>query len=207
MNQAFPAVTATQVLLPGFVIDLAREELRTTKGEHVDLRPRSFAVLRLLAAHVGRLVTKEEIMDQVWEDAAVTEDLLTQCIADIRRAIGDEERRIVRTVPRRGYLLVPVTTHGEPAAMAVATPGISPPPARCPTRSPSSRSGGSRGSIASAGSAAVGGRCGFGGAVLWARQDTRRASAGGATRTLGCRHAVHRDGQFACQHAGRRNRG
>lgn len=107
MNQVFPVPSATRVLLPGFEIDLAREELRARSGDHVELRPRSFAVLRLLATNLGRLVTKDEIMQKVWDDAVVTEDSLTQCIADIRRAIGDDGRKIVRTVPRRGYLLVP----------------------------------------------------------------------------------------------------
>jgi TolB-like protein/Tfp pilus assembly protein PilF len=94
-----------QIRLPSHVIDLAADELRRATGEHVDLRPRSFAVLRVLAENVGSLVTKDEIIAKVWDDAAVTEDSLTQCIAEIRKAIGDEERRILRTVPRRGYTL------------------------------------------------------------------------------------------------------
>jgi DNA-binding winged helix-turn-helix (wHTH) protein len=96
-----------QVRLPQCIVDLAADELRTAKGEHVELRPRSFAVLRLLAEHAGRLVTKDELITKVWDDVAVTEDSLTQCIADIRKAIGDEDRRVLRTVPRKGYLLVP----------------------------------------------------------------------------------------------------
>ena len=64
-------------------------------------------MLRLLAENAGRLVTKDEIIEQVWGDVVVTEDSLTQCVADIRKAIGDDERRILRTVPRKGYLLVP----------------------------------------------------------------------------------------------------
>lgn len=89
----------------GFAIDLAREELRAATGDCIELRPRSFAVLRLLALNAGRLVSKEKIMAAVWDDAVVTEDSLTQCIADIRRALGDGDRRMIRTVPRRGYRL------------------------------------------------------------------------------------------------------
>lgn len=40
----------------------------------------------------------------MWSDVIVTEDSLTQCISDIRRALGDKEQKLVRTVPRRGYL-------------------------------------------------------------------------------------------------------
>ena len=94
-----------QVRLPLHIVDLAGDELRTADGAHVDLRPRSFAVLRLLAENAGRVVTKDEIMGRIWDDVAVTDDSLTQCIADIRKAIADEDRRVLRTVPRRGYLL------------------------------------------------------------------------------------------------------
>lgn len=111
MNQAISPTGLRSVLLPGYEIDFAREEIRTVQGDHVRLRPRSFAVLRLLASNLSRLVTKDELMAAVWNDAVVTEDSLTQCIADIRRALGDEARKIVRTVPRRGYLLL-----GDPAA-------------------------------------------------------------------------------------------
>jgi TolB-like protein len=96
-----------QVKLPFHVVDLAGEELRTQSGDHVDLRARSYAVLRLLAENAGQLVTKDEIMGKVWDDAVVTEDSLTQCITDIRKAIGDDDRRVLRTVARRGYMLVP----------------------------------------------------------------------------------------------------
>jgi adenylate cyclase len=94
-----------QVRLPSHVIDLATDELRSAAGEQIELRPRSFAVLRMLAENAGRLVCKDEIIAKVWGDVVVTEDSLTQCIADIRKAIADEDHHVLRTVPRRGYLL------------------------------------------------------------------------------------------------------
>ena len=117
---------ADRLTLPGFHIDLARGELRTAEGNHVDLRPRSFAVLRLLAENAGRLVTKDEIMDAVWDDAIVTEDSLTQCIADIRNALGDTERRLVRTVPRRGYVLAASPRLASAPGVASDPPGSAP---------------------------------------------------------------------------------
>ncbi len=93
------------VRLPSHLVDLAAGELRNAAGEHVDLRPRSFAVLQVLAERAGNLVTKDQLFENVWDDATVTEDSLTQCIGEIRRAIGDHDRRILRTVPRRGYIL------------------------------------------------------------------------------------------------------
>src|SRR5262245_25674311 len=108
-----PSAARGGILLPGFRIDLERDELLTLEGKHVELRPRSFAVLRLLAFNAGRVVTKDEILEAVWGDVPVTEHALTQSIADIRRAIGDPDHRIVRTVHRRGYVLMAATDASE----------------------------------------------------------------------------------------------
>jgi adenylate cyclase len=93
-------VRQDQITLPSHIVDLAADELRRTTGEQVELRPQSLAVLRLLAENAGRLVHKNKLMAEVWRDIVVTDDSLTQCIADIRKAIGDREHRILRTVPR-----------------------------------------------------------------------------------------------------------
>ena len=113
-----------QVKLPLHVVDLVAEELRTSSGEHVEIRPRSYAVLRLLAENAGRLVGKDELMTRVWDDVAVTEDSLTQCIADIRKAIGDDERRVLRTVSRKGYMLVPAQGSAERPSRVPDRPAV-----------------------------------------------------------------------------------
>jgi DNA-binding winged helix-turn-helix (wHTH) protein len=87
-----------------FTLDLARGSLRVG-GEEITPRPKTFAVLRHLAENAGRLVLKEEIYEAVWPDAAVTDDVLVQCIRELHRTLADEEHRLIRTVPRRGYLL------------------------------------------------------------------------------------------------------
>jgi adenylate cyclase len=61
-------------------------------------------VLRHLAENAGRLVSKRELFATLWPDVAVTDDSLVQCIVEIRRALADDRQRLVRTVPRRGYL-------------------------------------------------------------------------------------------------------
>lgn len=100
------AITSVnKVDIAGFRLDLARGQLRSATGEHIPLRPRSLAVLGLLARTPGEVVSKDEIISTIWNDVIVTEDSLTQCIADIRRAMGDREHRLVRTVARKGYLL------------------------------------------------------------------------------------------------------
>ncbi len=102
----------------GVIADFADETLRDRSGGTVALRPQAFAVLRRLAASPNRLVTKGELMTAVWPGIAVTDDSLVQAVRDIRLALGDEQHAIVRTVPRRGYRLVPPAP-AEPAATAL----------------------------------------------------------------------------------------
>jgi len=88
------------------IVDLGREVLRDGRGDVVPLRPRAWLVLRLLATRAGQLVGKDEIMDEVWSDCEVTEDSLVQAIGDIRRALGGAGRLALKTLPRRGYMLI-----------------------------------------------------------------------------------------------------
>jgi TolB-like protein/DNA-binding winged helix-turn-helix (wHTH) protein/tetratricopeptide (TPR) repeat protein len=97
-------------------------------GIEIRLRPQSFEVLRYLAAHANRLVTKEELFKAVWGSVVVTDDSLAHCLIDVRRAIADERREIVRTVPRRGYVFAaPVRRVEEVLPGADGTPaGLAP---------------------------------------------------------------------------------
>lgn len=97
--------TVDRLDLAGLTLDLRREELRDADGHRIDLRNRSFGVLRYLATNAGRVVTKDELLGAIWPGVTVTEDSLTQCISEIRRALGDAGRSFVRTVPRRGYMI------------------------------------------------------------------------------------------------------
>jgi TolB-like protein/DNA-binding winged helix-turn-helix (wHTH) protein len=87
-----------------FTLDKRRGAL-LRGAEEIKLRPKSFEVLRHLVENGGRLVSKEELMGAVWPDTAVTDDSLVQCLIEIRRALGDSKQEIIKTVPRRGYIL------------------------------------------------------------------------------------------------------
>jgi len=87
-------------------VDLARELLLDGRGNIVPLRPQAWSVLRLLAQRVGSVVNKDEILEEVWSGCNVTEDSLVQAIGDIRQALGETGRSALRTLPRRGYMLV-----------------------------------------------------------------------------------------------------
>ena len=93
-----------------FSLDLTRAALRFDNQE-VFLRPKAFGVLRHLAENAGRLVGKHELFEIVWPEVQVTDDSLVQCVRELRQVLGDKERRLIKTVTRRGYLLdVEVTT-------------------------------------------------------------------------------------------------
>lgn len=77
------------------------------------LRQQSLKVLNELACLANSVVSKQALFDKIWKATFVTDDSLTQCIADIRRALEDQQHTILKTIPRRGYLLV---------AEAVVTP-------------------------------------------------------------------------------------
>lgn len=83
--------------------DLRRGSL-LTGSRKVELRPKSFAMLRHLVENPGRLIPKEEIIAAVWPRVVVTDDSLARCISDVRAAIDDNNHTMIKTVPRRGYL-------------------------------------------------------------------------------------------------------
>lgn len=97
--------SAETITFGGFVFLTKSNELRTVEGKAVDLRSQSAEVLYALAARPGEIVSKDVLMQAVWPDTFVTDDSLTQCIADIRRAFGDDGHVIVETFPKRGYRL------------------------------------------------------------------------------------------------------
>ena len=85
-------------------VDTLRAEIRRS-GEAVPLRRKSFDVLVYLLHRPRRVVTKAELLDAVWGDRIVTEGSLKSCVTEIRAAIGDNARKLILTVPRRGYML------------------------------------------------------------------------------------------------------
>ncbi|MFN0192417.1 MAG: winged helix-turn-helix domain-containing tetratricopeptide repeat protein [Aestuariivirga sp.] len=86
----------------------------------VFLRPKAMALIAHLARNRGRVVPKSELMDAVWPDIHVTEDSLTQAVREIRKALGDENSDLLRTVSRRGYMLdQPAETGAEVGSLPI----------------------------------------------------------------------------------------
>jgi adenylate cyclase len=112
----------------GFILDLARGALLTANGEELSLRRKSFELLRLCVVNAGRLLDHDMITRAVWSDVIVTDGGIAQCVRDVRRALGDDAQRIIKTVPRRGYVFAAKVTSAsdqllEMAAVAIPLPG------------------------------------------------------------------------------------
>ncbi len=105
-----------------YVLDLKRGCL-LADGREVELRPKTFGVLRFLATNPGRLVSKEELLAAVWPNLVVTDDTLVQSVGELRRALGEDGARFIKTLPRRGYRF-----DAGLEAIAVPTPTPTPTP-------------------------------------------------------------------------------
>ncbi|MEK6304532.1 MAG: winged helix-turn-helix domain-containing protein [Acidobacteriota bacterium] len=85
----------------------ARDHLLLRDGEAVPLAPKAFDLLLVLVENSGRVLTKEELMRQVWPDSFVEEANLSHHVFTLRRALGEDgEGRYIETIPRRGYRFV-----------------------------------------------------------------------------------------------------
>ena len=91
--------------LGNVVLDLSRGCVRDSSGAEIALRPKALDLLLMLARHRGRVLSRDELFDAVWPNVTVTEDSIAQCVREIRRAIGDPEGRLLRTIVKRGYCL------------------------------------------------------------------------------------------------------
>src|SRR5712692_10530045 len=97
---------------PPFRLDPINEQL--WRGAHLlRLRPKTFAVLRYLVVHAGRLLTRDELCQAVWPDTHGSERAPKHCIRELRDILGDrgEAPRFIETLGRRGWrFIAPLTT-------------------------------------------------------------------------------------------------
>lgn len=88
----------------GFALDPERAELRGPDDEVIKLRPKTFDMLSLFVANSGRVLSKQQLMDEIWPNVHVSEDSLFKCIRELRTALGDSERQLIKLVSGHGYL-------------------------------------------------------------------------------------------------------
>ena len=104
-------------------LDLDRVRLRVN-GVDRPVEPQVFNVVALLVQHRNRVVSKEEILDAVWNHRFVSESSLTSRIKSARQAIGDDghTQRLIRTVHGIGYPFVGEGRNRAPAMSRAGTP-------------------------------------------------------------------------------------
>ena len=119
VGPAMTSATAHILRFEGYTLDSSRRSL-SRDGNVLTLRPQAMEVLCHLARRAGRPVSKAELFEAVWPGISVTDDSLVQCVRDIRRVLRDRHRRIVKTVPRVGYLFAGLvsTVDGDETALA-----------------------------------------------------------------------------------------
>jgi DNA-binding winged helix-turn-helix (wHTH) protein/Tol biopolymer transport system component len=105
--QSFRLDTANHLLLHG--------------DERVSLTPKAFDVLRYLVERAGRLVTQDELLESLWPETYVNQEVLRKYILEIRKALGDkpDNPEFIETITKRGYRFVATVTEDAPAAAPI----------------------------------------------------------------------------------------
>jgi tetratricopeptide (TPR) repeat protein/DNA-binding winged helix-turn-helix (wHTH) protein len=113
-------------------VDSSRLCVRS-KGEERHLRQKAYQVLVYLLDRPEKVVSKEEIFTSVWPNTSVTDDVLVQCVKEIRRTLGDDPHkpRYIKTIPKVGYrFIAPVSRESDAGANGhLRGPGPAEPPA------------------------------------------------------------------------------
>jgi DNA-binding winged helix-turn-helix (wHTH) protein/tetratricopeptide (TPR) repeat protein len=96
-------------------------------GTAKHLEPKVMEVLVCLAEKPGEVISREQLIRAVWPDAVVTDDVLTRCISELRKALDDDSRgsQVIHTIPKRGYRLVAEVQPVVRAPAAVSAPSVS----------------------------------------------------------------------------------
>jgi len=124
----------------GHVLDVERRELRRS-DRIVPVEPQVFDLLRYLITNRTRVVSKDELLAEVWGRRIVSESTLSSRIASLRQAVGDsgEHQRVVRTVARRGFRFVAVVQEAAARERSGTLDSDTQPDHRDPSTLPSSR--------------------------------------------------------------------
>ena len=97
---------AEQYWIGGFFVDVSRNQITHNKNSQ-SLPPKALAVLNYLAENQGQVVSQEDLLTHVWKDTVVSPNTLQRCIAQLRKALGDDGKvqSFIKTHAKRGYSL------------------------------------------------------------------------------------------------------
>ena len=90
-----------------FRLDLTQRIL-LREGQHVPLTLKAYETLRVLVENSGRILEKEELLNQIWPDTFIEEATLAKNVSTLRKVLaeGDGTREYIETIPKRGYRFV-----------------------------------------------------------------------------------------------------
>jgi predicted ATPase/DNA-binding winged helix-turn-helix (wHTH) protein len=97
-------------------------------SQPIPLRPKAFAVLKYLITHKGVLVTKQQLLHDVWPNTYVSDAVLKDCIRQLRQVLNDDAKapQFIETSHRRGYRFIASVIGGKPSLDDAATPAAIP---------------------------------------------------------------------------------
>ncbi len=95
-----------QYWIGGFFIDLSRNQI-TQNNQSQTIAPKAMAVLNYLAENQGKVVSQDALLDEIWPDTIVSPNTLQRCIAQLRKALGDDGKvqAYIKTHAKQGYSL------------------------------------------------------------------------------------------------------
>lgn len=107
-------MNAKRLKLDNWVIDLASGEVCDVENKMSEvysdarIEPQGIRFLEVLAKKPNELVSKEDLLAEIWGDTVVTDDALSQCVSRVRKVLGDDPKQasIIATLPKRGYRLI-----------------------------------------------------------------------------------------------------
>src|SRR4051812_22993687 len=100
-------------------------------GAQIALPPKPFGILRYLVENPGRLISHDELLDELWPETYVQPQVLRTYMLELRKVLGDDigSPRFIQTVPKRGYTFVArVTERAEPKNGAIHLGAFAVPP-------------------------------------------------------------------------------
>ena len=99
--------SSTSYAFGAYRLNVKQRELRRD-GVLLGLRPKAFDMLTMLIEQRNRIVSKDELLDQIWPNRYICETTLSACLKELRKVLGDSGSRqsIIKTIPRKGFRFV-----------------------------------------------------------------------------------------------------
>ena len=97
--------------IDAFTVDAIKEQIAIGDAKY-RVRPKTFAVLKLLLKSPGQTISKQKFLDEIWSDVCVDEQVLIQSIKELRKLFAPTE--VIKTYPRVGYAWIAKTTTKHP---------------------------------------------------------------------------------------------